>query len=107
AGAQKPGLFCQVRRRRDRALERPDQGERRVRGLSVRSHQYALPFVPAKAGTQRVALDSRHKRVYARLRRAMRGNERGFGARSRVSHLDEMWLTVPSGKPEFRWERAP
>src|SRR5215831_9968157 len=36
----------------------------------------SFPLVPAKAGTQRSAVDSRHKRVYARLRRAMRGNER-------------------------------
>src|SRR6516164_2387917 len=35
-----------------------------------------FPFVPAKAGTQSEGLDSQHKRVYARLRRAMRGNER-------------------------------
>src|SRR5262249_37937082 len=34
--------------------------------------------VPAKAGTQPLALDSQHKRVYARLRRAMRGNERSL-----------------------------
>src|SRR5262249_42958646 len=35
-------------------------------------------LVPAKAGTQLLALDSRHKRVYARLRRAMRGNGAEF-----------------------------
>src|SRR5262245_48580759 len=34
------------------------------------------PFVPAKAGTQSKRLDSQQKRVYARLRRAMRENER-------------------------------
>src|SRR5262249_27651913 len=39
-------------------------------------HAVPSPLVPAKAGTQIGNLDSRHKRVYARLPRAMRGNER-------------------------------
>jgi hypothetical protein len=46
-----------------------------IKQADVRS---SLPFVPAKAGSQSLALDSRHKRVYARLRRAMRGNERSL-----------------------------
>src|SRR5262249_45237100 len=55
--------------------------EQTERGERERTEFAALisalhPLVPAKAGTQIGNLDSQHKRVYARLRRAMRGNER-------------------------------
>jgi len=57
---------AQLRSLRACSRDDPECGARR--GVSL------LPLVPAKAGTQ--LLDSREKRVHARLRRAMRGNER-------------------------------
>jgi len=85
--AQKPGLFCQVRRRRDRALERPDQGERRLRGLSIRSHEHSPPFVPAKAGTQRHSLRAWIPSIsaFTRVFDALCAGMNGVLARLRVS----------------------
>ena len=42
ARAPRPGIFPQVRRRGDRALERTDQGERRYRGVTRREPTGAL-----------------------------------------------------------------
>src|SRR5262249_33567796 len=43
-------------------------------------HLATLASRGPRCGDPVLALDSRHQRVYARLRRAMRGNERSFAA---------------------------
>src|SRR5262249_22341620 len=58
---------------------RCDRGQRTA--SSGRNERLSRRSSPRKRGPSPQPLDSRHKRVYARLRRAMRGNERSFAAR--------------------------